>query len=127
MMALTDEITHVFTQTPRQSTPLRQTNPKPAPQNAFTKFFSGDIAWYCYRLFFDTLTFKKMSVYTSVRSSEEKVVITWQDLQYETMEKDPEKSTFLKTAYRKKTILNNLAGHAQTKELLAIMGPTGCG
>ncbi len=68
-----------------------------------------------------------MAVYTSVRSSEEKVVITWQDLQYETMEKDPEKSTFLKTAYRKKTILNNLAGHAQTKELLAIMGPTGCG
>ena len=70
---------------------------------------------------------KKMSLYSSVRTCEERVVIKWKDLQYELMEKDPDHSTVSKTVYRKKVILNKIAGQAETKELIAIMGPTGCG
>ena len=65
--------------------------------------------------------------YKSIRSEDEKVVITWDNILYETLEKDAVKSTFTSTVYKKKLILNNLSGHAQSKELLAILGPTGCG
>jgi ABC-type sugar transport system ATPase subunit len=67
------------------------------------------------------------ATYHSVRSSDEKVVITWKDINFETLEKVADTSTFYRTTYRKKIILDNVSGHAQTKELLAILGPTGCG
>lgn len=66
-------------------------------------------------------------VYKSIRSADEKVVITWDDLLYETLEKDGNKSTFMSTVYKKKVILNHLSGRAESGQLLAILGPTGCG
>ena len=65
--------------------------------------------------------------YKSIRSADEKVVITWNDLLYETLEKDTAKSTFTSTVYKKKIILNRLSGRAESGQLLAILGPTGCG
>ncbi len=65
--------------------------------------------------------------YKSIRSEDERVVITWDNLLYETLEKDPLKSKVGSTVYKKKIILNNLSGHAESKQLLAILGPTGCG
>ena len=65
--------------------------------------------------------------YRSIRSADEKVVITWNDLLYETLEKDTTKSSFMSTVYKKKVILNRLSGRAESGQLLAILGPTGCG
>jgi ABC-type multidrug transport system ATPase subunit len=63
----------------------------------------------------------------SMRSKDERVVITWHNITFQTVLKDPSKSTFLNTAYKTKNILNGLNGRAASGELLAILGPTGCG
>ncbi len=63
----------------------------------------------------------------SQRSKDERVLITWNNLNFQTVTKDPEKSKPFKPAYKTKVILNNLHGRAESGQLLAILGPTGCG
>jgi ABC-type multidrug transport system ATPase subunit len=63
----------------------------------------------------------------SLRNKEEKVVITWKDLNFKTLVKDGDKSTLLNTVYKTRSVLNNLNGRAESGQLLAILGPTGCG
>lgn len=63
----------------------------------------------------------------SARSSDEKVVITWNNVTFETLIKDPINSKPLHTVYKKKLVLDGLSGKAESKQLLAILGPTGCG
>lgn len=63
----------------------------------------------------------------SMRSKEERVVINWHNLTFQTVLKDPSKSTPFKNVYKTKSILNGLNGSAASGELLAILGPTGCG
>lgn len=65
--------------------------------------------------------------HSSMRGIEERVVLTWSNLCFETMVKDSSKSSLLSSVYKKKKILNGLNGTAQSGELLAILGPTGCG
>jgi ABC-type multidrug transport system ATPase subunit len=63
----------------------------------------------------------------SQRSRDEKVAISWKDIRFETLIKDNAKSKFMAPSYKTKTVLNNLSGRAESGELLAILGPTGCG
>ncbi len=63
----------------------------------------------------------------SVRSRDEKVVIAWKNICFETLVKDKEKSKLCNSVYKRKTVLNNLSGRAESSQLLAILGPTGCG
>lgn len=64
---------------------------------------------------------------TSNRRSDERVTIRWENIRFETMVKDAEKSTVLAPVYKKKQILRGLNGSASSGQLLAILGPTGCG
>lgn len=64
---------------------------------------------------------------TSKRSREERVVINWKDVRFETIVKDSSKSSLFKTVYKTKVVLNSLSGRAESGQLLAILGPTGCG
>jgi ABC-type multidrug transport system ATPase subunit len=66
-------------------------------------------------------------LHQSQRSRDEKVIITWKNIRFETIVKDPTTSKFGKTVYKTKTVLNNLSGRAVSGELLAILGGTGCG
>lgn len=63
----------------------------------------------------------------SSRSSEEKVAIIWKDITFETLVKDPQLSKPFNPVYKTKLVLNGLNGKAESKQLLAILGPTGCG
>ncbi|RYH28692.1 ATP-binding cassette domain-containing protein [archaeon] len=67
------------------------------------------------------------AMYHSVRSEEEKVVLVWKDLTFQTLVKDPKHSTMVKKVYQKRQILKGLSGKAESKQLIAILGPTGCG
>lgn len=67
------------------------------------------------------------SSYESVRSADEKVVLVWKDLSFQTVAKDSRRSTFLNPVYNTRHILRGLSGRAESKQLIAIMGPTGCG
>lgn len=51
----------------------------------------------------------------------------WNNLDYYVRVKDTKKSTFLKSSYKNNQILYNVQGYAESGQLLAIMGPTGCG
>lgn len=65
--------------------------------------------------------------YSTSRSSEESISLTWDDINLTMREKDLKKSTAWKTVYREKGILKSISGYAVSGQLLAIMGPTGCG
>ena len=64
---------------------------------------------------------------TSSRGRDEKVFIKWENLTFETLVKDAEKSRIGSTVYKTKKILKGLSGAAESGQLLAILGPTGCG
>ena len=57
----------------------------------------------------------------------DEVVLEWRDVNMTILEKNSEKSAFLKPAMERKPILANVSGVARSGQLLAIMGPTGCG
>mmetsp|Transcript_5075 Transcript_5075/g.5201 ORF Transcript_5075/g.5201 Transcript_5075/m.5201 type:complete len:659 (-) Transcript_5075:43-2019(-) len=63
----------------------------------------------------------------STRSLEEKVILQWTDVKYSVFQKNPQESSAFKTQYKEKNILKGVSGMAETGQLLAIMGPTGCG
>jgi len=65
--------------------------------------------------------------YQTIRSEEEKVVLIWKDLTFQTNVKDSNKSTLFKPVYSTRKILKGLSGRAESGQLIAIMGPTGCG
>jgi len=60
--------------------------------------------------------------YAATRQSEDKITLEWENLEYSTFVKDPRLKQFVR-----KDILRNVTGHGSSGELLAIMGPTGCG
>lgn len=65
---------------------------------------------------------------TSSRNVDERVSLKWENLTYETTVKDTDKSTLLgPVVYKNKKILKGLSGSAESGQLLAILGPTGCG
>jgi len=53
--------------------------------------------------------------------------LEWKELNYKMRIKDSKQSRFMKPVYNNKSILDNVSGKAVSGELLAIMGPTGCG
>lgn len=53
--------------------------------------------------------------------------MVWDKINLSVMVKDAKKSSRFHTEYKKKQILNSISGRAESGELLAIMGPTGCG
>jgi ABC-type sugar transport system ATPase subunit len=61
------------------------------------------------------------------RSRDEKVVITWKNIRFSTIVKDPKKSKVYAKAYKTKFVLDDVSGKASSGELVAIIGPTGCG
>eukprot|EP01038_Epipyxis_sp_PR26KG_P006015 gene6015-8285_t len=67
------------------------------------------------------------SHFAASRSGNERVVLTWKDINYQIVIKDKEKSSIVKPAYKTKHILNGLSGCVESGNLLAILGPTGCG
>jgi len=48
-------------------------------------------------------------------------------VKYSVFQKNPQESSAFKTQYKEKNILKGVSGMAETGQLLAIMGPTGCG
>lgn len=79
--------------------------------------------WWSWRLVFS----KMSSGYKSQRSKDERVVVTWKNLNFQTVIKDGDKSKPFQPVYKTKVILDNLHGRAESGQLLAILGPTGCG
>jgi energy-coupling factor transporter ATP-binding protein EcfA2 len=65
--------------------------------------------------------------YAATRSKDEHVTIEWDNIEYAVITKDSKNSTFMKTASKNNRILRNLSGRAESGQLIAIMGPTGCG
>lgn len=69
-----------------------------------------------------------MQHYSSSRSVDDsKVSVVWENLSFQRVEKDTKESKPFKPVYKTKQILSNISGKASSGELLAIMGPTGCG
>lgn len=65
--------------------------------------------------------------FSSSRSKSESIELSWKDVNYSIAVKDAQKSKIFAPVYGVKHILNDLSGSAKSGELLAIMGPTGCG
>ena len=65
--------------------------------------------------------------YKSSMASRQKVRLEWSNINYSVYAKDAMKSSFMSPVYNEKVILDNVSGAAESGELLAIMGPTGCG
>jgi ABC-type multidrug transport system ATPase subunit len=65
--------------------------------------------------------------YATTRSKEGLITIEWENIEYAVVSKSPKKSIFNKDEYSNKRILKNVKGRAESGQLLAIMGPTGCG
>eukprot|EP00607_Mallomonas_marina_P004883 CAMPEP_0182437988 /NCGR_PEP_ID=MMETSP1167-20130531/85430_1 /TAXON_ID=2988 /ORGANISM="Mallomonas Sp, Strain CCMP3275" /LENGTH=574 /DNA_ID=CAMNT_0024631123 /DNA_START=83 /DNA_END=1804 /DNA_ORIENTATION=+ len=63
----------------------------------------------------------------SNRHADEKVVLEWADVQYSLMVKNEKRSKFMNPAYMERKILKGVSGSVISGQLLAIMGPTGCG
>jgi ABC-type multidrug transport system ATPase subunit len=72
----------------------------------------------------DTTTLPKS--FTTKLQMHESIRLDWKDINYNMMVKNP-KSTPINTIYDDKQILRSQSGFARSGEMLAIMGPTGCG
>lgn len=57
----------------------------------------------------------------------ERISLLWENIDFTMRVKDTNNSKFLRPVYKNKRILRSLYGKASSGELLAIMGPTGCG
>jgi ABC-type transport system involved in cytochrome bd biosynthesis fused ATPase/permease subunit len=65
--------------------------------------------------------------FSSSRKGDGALELEWEDIRFSMMVKDPKKSKPLKTVYKEKQILRGVSGRVASGQLLAIMGPTGCG
>ena len=63
--------------------------------------------------------------YSQSRAGHEKILMTWSDIEYSILVKDPKASKPFHTVMKSKTIISSMNGSAESGELLAIMGPTG--
>ena len=72
---------------------------------------------------------KRASSYDAVLKADTKEAmrIEWRNVNFSVVEKDGKASKLCSPVYRTKPILQNMQGSAASGELLAIMGPTGCG
>jgi len=61
------------------------------------------------------------------RTVDDSVTLEWQDINYWVRTKDSSKSKPFKPAFKNNRILTNVSGSAKSGQLLAILGPTGCG
>jgi ABC-type multidrug transport system ATPase subunit len=68
------------------------------------------------------------AAYMQVRTNEDtKVSLEWENINYFVKVKDSSRSKPFRPVYKNNHILNNVSGSAKSGQLLAIMGPTGCG
>ena len=65
--------------------------------------------------------------FAKTRSNDEGLDLEWKNVNFSIVVKNKSKSSFGKPAYKKKEILQNVSGRVLSGQLLAIMGPTGCG
>ena len=65
--------------------------------------------------------------FATTRSSDDAFDLEWRNINFSLVVKDTAKSKFGKPAYKKKQILQDVTGKISSGQLLAIMGPTGCG
>ena len=65
--------------------------------------------------------------YSNSRSSSEKIVLEWKDVEFSVHVKDSKRSTSFKSIFQERKILNKCSGKTESGRMLAIMGPTGCG
>lgn len=61
------------------------------------------------------------------RSEDGAIDLEWKNINFSLRVKDTVKSSFCKPVYKRKEILKNVSGRVISGQLLAIMGPTGCG
>lgn len=61
------------------------------------------------------------------RSEDGAIDLEWKKINFSLRVKDTAKSSACKTVYKKKAILQDVSGRVISGQLLAIMGPTGCG
>jgi ABC-type multidrug transport system ATPase subunit len=63
--------------------------------------------------------------YQNSHKNDHHVAFRWKDLKYSIYQRNTQTSTLLQTNYTEKCILNNLNGVVESKQLVAILGPTG--
>lgn len=65
--------------------------------------------------------------FATTRSGDDSFDLEWKNLNFSIVVKDAAKSKFGRPAYKKQQILHDVSGKISSGQLLAIMGPTGCG
>lgn len=65
--------------------------------------------------------------FATSRANDGGIDLEWKNVNFSILVKDRGKSSFGKTAYKTKEILKDVSGRVLSGQLLAIMGPTGCG
>ena len=65
--------------------------------------------------------------FATTRTGDDSFDLEWININFSILVKDTAKSSFGKPAYIKKDILKDVSGRIASGQLLAIMGPTGCG
>lgn len=65
--------------------------------------------------------------YASTRGTDSHLQLVWEDINYSLLIKDHKTSKPFATKYKEKKILQNISGQVESGQLLAILGPTGCG
>ena len=68
---------------------------------------------------------KLQETFGSSRSKDEHITVEWTNINYSVITKDSKKDS--KSGVKNNRILRNVSGRAESGQLLAIMGPTGCG
>jgi len=63
--------------------------------------------------------------YSKSRGQNEKINMSWKNIEYAILSKDPATSKPFRPVYKEKKILSSMSGSAESGQLLAIMGPTG--
>lgn len=65
--------------------------------------------------------------FATTRKSDDSFDLEWININFSILVKDSARSTFGRPVFKKKEILRDVSGRIASGQLLAIMGPTGCG